>query len=730
VFTDVLHGVASFFRILTPAWFLSLGCSQSMVSWQGLRFLFAVGVAFVYLMVPFPWVVAFGCIMCKPFEVLFFIVPRSIYECTLPPSLHLWAFWRAFLIGAWLLLVAHKTATLLRVPRVRAAFCVSAGEPTGAQISNALARMSFTTLIVCAASLAFAVTSEPVCLFGVFLVRPWMDVLAHRQVTLLAVLVSMLEVLLLIRMLVQVVSSRVEAHVNRRRKDDLLKWALDHPLHAKLEMAFGAPIDAAPPTASGRTIHTIRTIGRAMSEAWNEHGPSDLTKKQDDLVKDRAKSEDARVLQGATFWRALVGRTQIQRSKLWQGSREFLLNSSVKQILEMGVSFKGEVAVDFGGVSKDWFDSVATYLVIDASSPLMVASDGTIMPRPISQRGSGPEVKDDMLKDLIAVGRFLAAAVLHKCPLPLTLSRVACKLLLSQPIGEEDVKHFDVGFYQQRVAQVLKGPSGTPLLGDQVTILGEHVGGKIVRDAGPAKSGDISGNMRYMVELHNGSTLWFMEDQVQATTGPSGLDELVGWLGAPLTFMSAPTDADPESKELKPGGASLVVTAANKQEYVKLLCEQYLVGNARAEFQCLLQGFWDMLPLALLRKKKISPRELALLISGCPDLDPATWKNHTVLCNVQRAPDVISWFWEVVEGWKLEERAKLLHFVTGSSRLPSGGFGKLDPKFKIQIVPGPSTNLPQSHTCFNTLDLPKYSSKEELKGKLALAVEEEGFGFA
>lgn len=43
-----------------------------------------------------------------------------------------------------------------------------------------------------------------------------------------------------------------------------------------------------------------------------------------------------------------------------------------------------------------------------------------------------------------------------------------------------------------------------------------------------------------------------------------------------------------------------------------------------------------------------------------------------------------------------------------------------------------SSLLPTAHTCFNQLDLPEYSSTEELKEKLMIAIKEggEGFGFA
>ena len=42
---------------------------------------------------------------------------------------------------------------------------------------------------------------------------------------------------------------------------------------------------------------------------------------------------------------------------------------------------------------------------------------------------------------------------------------------------------------------------------------------------------------------------------------------------------------------------------------------------------------------------------------------------------------------------------------------------------------GDSTKLPTSHTCFNTLLLPAYASKEKLQDRLRLAImNAEGFG--
>ncbi|TPP39623.1 E3 ubiquitin-protein ligase [Fasciola gigantica] len=88
---------------------------------------------------------------------------------------------------------------------------------------------------------------------------------------------------------------------------------------------------------------------------------------------------------------------------------------------------------------------------------------------------------------------------------------------------------------------------------------------------------------------------------------------------------------------------------------------------------------------------------------------------------------------EFVRSLENEKRVRLLQFVTGTCRIPLGGFKNLMGNeglrpFCIERV-GTEEWLPRSHTCFNRLDLPPYRSYEQLKLKLLLAIEEtEGFG--
>lgn len=78
----------------------------------------------------------------------------------------------------------------------------------------------------------------------------------------------------------------------------------------------------------------------------------------------------------------------------------------------------------------------------------------------------------------------------------------------------------------------------------------------------------------------------------------------------------------------------------------------------------------------------------------------------------------IQWFWNILFSLSRSEKAAFLQFVTGSSKVPLSGFSELQgmrgvQKFSIHKAGGPRGALMSAHTCFNSLDLPVYSSEEE-----------------
>jgi len=220
----------------------------------------------------------------------------------------------------------------------------------------------------------------------------------------------------------------------------------------------------------------------------------------------------------------------------------------------------------------------------------------------------------------------------------------------------------------------------------------------------------------------------FVQFRVKPVLRPGGVADLEAALCEPLTFMSAATEIR-ASKELCPGGAEKRVTEENKLEYLQLLCEHHLCGDMQEQIKVFLEGFWNIFPQDVLICSGLSHRELALLICGFGDLDPEDWRRNTMVSTTD-ADELLTWFWAMVGDMSPEERAKLLHFTTGSTRLPAAGFAGMTPNFNISVG-GDEEHLPQAHTCGNQLVLPRYATKEQLVEKMRVALaNDEGFGFA
>lgn len=119
------------------------------------------------------------------------------------------------------------------------------------------------------------------------------------------------------------------------------------------------------------------------------------------------------------------------------------------------------------------------------------------------------------------------------------------------------------------------------------------------------------------------------------------------------------------------------------------------------QFLALQKGFTELIPPQSLRP--FDERELELVISGIGmvqhlddfsygcmvvscftgSIDIADWRSHTRLKHCTSDTPVVQWFWQVVESYSEEMRARLLQFVTGSSRVPLQGFKALQGNFCI-----------------------------------------------
>ncbi|XP_061833725.1 NEDD4-like E3 ubiquitin-protein ligase WWP2 isoform X2 [Nerophis lumbriciformis] len=183
--------------------------------------------------------------------------------------------------------------------------------------------------------------------------------------------------------------------------------------------------------------------------------------------------------------------------------------------------------------------------------------------------------------------------------------------------------------------------------------------------------------------------------------------------------------------QLKDDGENILVSEENKEEYISLLTDWRFTRGVEEQTKAFLDGFNEVVPLEWLRY--FDEKELELMLCGMQEIDLVDWQKNTIYRHYTKNTKQIHWFWQVVKEMDNEKRIRLLQFVTGTCRLPVGGFSELigsngPQKFCIDKV-GKETWLPRSHTCFNRLDLPPYRSVEQLREKLMFAIEEtEGFG--
>jgi len=189
--------------------------------------------------------------------------------------------------------------------------------------------------------------------------------------------------------------------------------------------------------------------------------------------------------------------------------------------------------------------------------------------------------------------------------------------------------------------------------------------------------------------------------------------------------------------ELIDNGAEVDITNDNLKQFLEESLKYRVCERVKDQLRELLIGFYEVVPEALMLVFDF--QEVELVMCGMPHIEMEDWLTHTEYMGAYETKkanhQVTSWFWEVVGEYDEELRARLLQFVTGTSGVPAQGFAYLQGndgnirKFCINSISVSSSLFPRAHTCFNRIDLPLYTSKQQLKDKLTLAVQMECTGF-
>ncbi|PAV76985.1 hypothetical protein WR25_20893 isoform B [Diploscapter pachys] len=177
-------------------------------------------------------------------------------------------------------------------------------------------------------------------------------------------------------------------------------------------------------------------------------------------------------------------------------------------------------------------------------------------------------------------------------------------------------------------------------------------------------------------------------------------------------------------------GLQIPVTDTNKDEYIDWLVEQQFNWGVERQTKAFFEGLNSVLPPKWLQN--YDERKLELRLCGMQDVDVNDWEKNTIYTSCTRKSKQVTWFWQWVRSLNQEKRARLLQFVTGTCRVPVGGFSELMDSTGLQPFHIEGTRkrngLPRSHTCSNTLYLPSYQSPEQLAEKLSNAIDNtEGF---
>ena len=205
------------------------------------------------------------------------------------------------------------------------------------------------------------------------------------------------------------------------------------------------------------------------------------------------------------------------------------------------------------------------------------------------------------------------------------------------------------------------------------------------------------------------------DDKVKIEVSEASSEDMAGL----QRFCLHSTSAAPEPS---------MVTNQNRKQYVSDYIFWLTDKSIRPQFEAFARGFF----ICVSRKaiSMFTPKVLKDLVEGSRFIDVGGLQEVTHYEGGFMFDDhVISNFWSVVREFSQDQLRLLLEFVTASDRVPAGGIGSTN--LAVQKNGDGDERLPTSLTCFAKLLLPAYTSKEVLKERLLLALENsKGFGVA
>ncbi|XP_045216399.2 E3 ubiquitin-protein ligase NEDD4-like isoform X2 [Mercenaria mercenaria] len=346
---------------------------------------------------------------------------------------------------------------------------------------------------------------------------------------------------------------------------------------------------------------------------------------------------------------------KVSRKNVFEDSYRIVMGIKRSDLLKtrLWIEFDGEVGLDYGGVSREWFFLLSKemfnpyYGLFEYSA----TDNYTLQINPLSGI-----FNEEHLTYFQFVGRIAGMAVYHGKLLDAFFIRPFYKMMLGKRITLDDMESVDSEYYNSMC---------------------------YIRDNDPECL-----DLYFSIE----------EDYFGEIT----------------------------ERELKPNGRNILVTDDNKMEYLDLIVKWRFVSRVEIQMKQFMKGFNELISSSMLAI--FDENEMELLMCGLQDIDVNDWKNNTAYKGEYNPNHpVIIHFWKAIYSFNNETRARLLQFVTGTSRVPMNGFKELHGSNGPQLFTiekwGNLLQLPRAHTCFNRIDLPPYECYSELRKRLIIAIE-------
>ena len=363
---------------------------------------------------------------------------------------------------------------------------------------------------------------------------------------------------------------------------------------------------------------------------------------------------------------------------------QFMTNKELDLHRNLQIYFIEEVAHDAGGVEREWYSSIFKEIFSEEKNffyELYEKSDakGTYF---ISNKINEKYIaKKNMY--YFFIGELFAKALLDKILIPYTLNPIILKYLIysndninmdNHPniFNIEDIKYFDIEIYNS-----LKALS--------------------------------------IANLDNNEDIFFI------------------W------------NIKGKEIEIMENGKNILVKNNNKQLFIDKVIELICFKSIETELTSLKKGFTNILLINYIQIFTIE--ELSFILSGQSKINLIDWKSNTLYKgNIKENCKIIQIFWEILSELNNEELLLFYKFCTGSTRVPLDGFSSLSGprnkimKFTIEVIKKEdcldkknkkSFKLITSQTCFNSIILPEYKTKEEMQKSINIILENDTnyFGF-